>query len=157
MTFLGIDYGEKRIGLAAGDDDIGVAMPITAATEPTLDGRLTHLAAEIERRRVSTLVVGYPLHMDGSVSAKAREVDAFIAKLEARFGLPVYRSDERLTSQQAAKSVPGSKPRRRSPKQQIAERRSGGLDSRAAALILQDFLDARAFASDTSLPGTDEG
>ena len=95
MNFLAIDYGERRIGLAHGDSEIGIAMPVPAAVEPDFEGRLAHIAAEIKARRIGTLVVGYPVNMDGSVGFKAREVDAFIAQLEARFALPVVRTDER--------------------------------------------------------------
>ncbi len=153
MNFLGIDYGEKRIGLAAGDDTLGLALPIAAAVGPTVESRLVQIGEEIKRRQVGALVVGYPLHLDGRVSAKAREVDAFIAKLEARFGLPCFRSDERLTSQQAAQEVPRAKRGARSIKAQQSERRSGALDSRAAALILQDHLDGLAFRRGQPLTG----
>lgn len=146
MNFLGIDYGEKRIGLAGGDDELGVATPLGAATAATRDERLATIAEAVRQRRIDALVVGYPLHMDGSISAKAREVDGFIAELERCFGLPVHRCDERLTTREASRGLPGAKPKRLSPRQQKAERRSGSLDSRAAALILQDFLDARALA-----------
>ncbi len=144
MNYLGIDYGEKRIGLSFGDD-VGVAVPIPAAVEPTREARLQHIGQEITRRRVGALVVGYPYNMDGSVGFKAKEVDAFIEELEKRFGLPLYRSDERLTSQQAEAgmaAIQGKK--RQTPKQKQAQRKTGELDSRAAALILQDYLDTLA-------------
>ncbi|MEM9227240.1 MAG: Holliday junction resolvase RuvX [Verrucomicrobiota bacterium] len=144
MNVLGIDYGEKRIGLSFGDT-LGVAVPIPAAVEPTKAARLQHLEDEIKQRRIDALVVGYPYNMDGSVGFKAKEVDAFIDELDTRFGLPIFRSDERLTSQQAEAgmaAIAGKK--RRSPKQAQAERKRGEVDSRAAALILQDFLDSQA-------------
>ena len=88
MNFLAIDYGERRIGLAHGDSEIGIAMPVPAAVEKTPEERLAHIGNEIRSRRIGTLVVGYPVNMDGSCGYKTREVDAFIAVLEARFGLP---------------------------------------------------------------------
>ncbi|MGE9296600.1 MAG: Holliday junction resolvase RuvX [Puniceicoccales bacterium] len=146
MTYLGIDYGEKRIGLSTGDDDVRLAVPIPAAVQATAEARLTQIAEEIKRRRVGALVVGYPYNMDGTVGFKAKEVDAFIAKLEERFGLPVHRTDERLTSQAAEAQMAQTKPKNTRKKQSVKakqqERRSGNLDSRAAALILQDYLDA---------------
>lgn len=148
MNYLGIDYGEKRIGLSSGDDDIRLAVPIAAAVESTKQARMDHIAQEIERRRVSALVVGYPFNMDGSVGFKAKEVDAFIAELEARFQLPVHRTDERLTSQAAEAQMHATKPqktrKKKSVKAKQQERRSGELDSRAATLILQDYLDGGA-------------
>jgi len=146
MTYLGIDYGEKRIGLAAGDDDVRLALPIPPAVQPAVEARFEQIGEEIERRGVTALVVGYPYNMDGSIGFKAKEVDAFIGELEKRFGLPVHRTDERLTSRAAEAQMAGTKPARKRQKQSIkarqTERRSGRLDSRAAALILQDYLDA---------------
>ena len=141
MNWLGIDYGEKRIGLAAGDD-LGIAVPLAAAVEPDAEARFGRIGAEIERRRVDELVVGYPYNMDGTVSAKAREVDGFIAELERRFGLPVHRVDERLTSYAAEEHIKaaGRRPKRKDIRR---HRRTGEVDSRAATLILQDFLDTR--------------
>ncbi len=134
MNRLGIDYGEKRWGLAY-SDELGVATPLEAITQSSIDQRWEFLLELIRQRRIAETVVGYPLNMDGTVGFKAREVDAFIdelaGKLENR--IPVFRVDERLTSASASESW--------SLKKQKQERRSGKLDSRAAALILQDYLD----------------
>lgn len=145
MNYLGIDYGEKRIGLAAGDDELRMAMPVPAATAATQQERLKQIAVVIEQRRIQKLVVGYPLNMDGSAGFKAKEVEAFIAELTTRFKLPVAKMDERLTSQQAAAGMAQAQGNKRmSPKQKLKQRRSGELDSRAAAIILQDFFDQQA-------------
>lgn len=130
---LGIDYGEKRIGLAYGDE-LGVATPLPAAVAPRKADRIAMIGDCIRERRIEQLVIGYPYNMDGSVGFKAREVDAFIAKLESTFGLPVARIDERLTSREAGRTM--------SLKQLRETRKSGILDSRAATLILQDYLEA---------------
>ncbi len=133
MRCLGLDYGTKRIGLSQGESDPGVATPLPALTDSAPEARWEKLAAEISRRRITDLVVGYPFNMDGSVGFKAREVDAFVAELKQRFGLPVHLVDETLTSYAAESSI--AKNRRRDV------RASGVVDSRAATLILQDFLD----------------
>lgn len=134
MRCLGIDHGEKRIGLSYGDE-LGVATPLPALTDTAADKRWTALAAVVHARRVTDFVLGHPLNMDGSVGPKAREVEAFAARLRAEFGLPVHLVDERLTSYEAEATIPKS--RRRSL------RASGLVDSRAATLILQDFLDQK--------------
>lgn len=139
MECLGIDYGERRIGLAWGNQ-LGVATPIAAAVEETLEQRLQHIAAEISRRRIDRLVVGYPYNMNGSVGFKAREVDAFIATLEERFKLPVERIDERLTSQRATADMG----MRLKDEQRL--RKKGVVDSAAACLLLQDWLDMHVAA-----------
>lgn len=134
MRCLGIDYGTKRIGLASGDE-LGLATPLPALTEPDEARRWASLLVVIRQRRVSDLVLGYPYNMDGTAGFKAKEVDAFAERLRAATGLPVHLVDERLTSHEAESSIPAHKRR--------ALRASGLVDSRAAAIILQDFLNQR--------------
>lgn len=143
MRFLGLDYGAKRWGLSYGDE-LGLALPLPAAIAATPAERFAHVAREITTRKITELVVGYPYNMDGTAGPKAREVDAFIAELEKKFKLPVHRSDERLTSHQAEADIRQGKSKRlRTPAAHQAARATGEVDSRAAALILQDFLDSR--------------
>ena len=134
MRWLGIDYGTKRVGLAHGDV-LGVATPLPALIEAEAAARWTKLGKVITQRRITDLVLGYPYNLDGSVGFKAKEVDAFAAKLKIQFKLPVHLVDETLTSY-AAEATIAKKSRR-------AVRGSGLIDSRAACLILQDFLDQR--------------
>lgn len=134
MRCLGIDYGTKRVGLAHGDE-IGVATPLPALTDADEAVRWTKLGEVIKQRRITDLVLGYPYNMDGSVGFKAKEVDAFAARLKAAFGLPVHLIDETLTSSEAESSI--------AKKDRRAVRDSGLIDSRAACLILQDYLDQK--------------
>jgi putative Holliday junction resolvase len=134
MRCLGIDYGEKRIGLSYGDA-LGVAVPMPALTAATAEKRQLALAALVRARNITDFVLGLPLNMDGSTGPKAKEVEAFAAQLRTDFGLPVHFVDERLTSYEAEETIPKSRRR--------AVRASGLIDSRAATLILQDFLDQK--------------
>lgn len=134
MRCLGIDYGAKRIGLAHGDE-VGVATPLPAVLEAAGEARWAKLGEAIKARRITDLVVGYPYNMDGSVGFKAKEVEAFVAELKARFALPVHLIDETLTSYAAESSI--------KKKDRRGVRDSGLIDSRAATIILQDFLDQR--------------
>jgi putative Holliday junction resolvase len=134
MRVLGIDYGSRRIGLSYGDE-LGVATPLPALIEKDAGQRWAALSAVVRQRGVTDLVVGHPLNMDGSAGPKAREVEAFAERLRGELGLPVHLIDERLTSEEAEATI--AKARRRSV------RASGVVDSRAATLILQDFLDQR--------------
>lgn len=134
MRCLGIDYGTRRIGLGYGDD-IGVATPLPALVQADADQRWEELAKIVRERRITDLVLGYPYNMDGTAGFKAKEVDAFADELRARFGLPVHLVDERLTSYEAESTI--AKGKRRDV------RASGLVDSRAATIILQDFLDQR--------------
>lgn len=131
MRYLGIDYGERRIGLSFGDE-LGIAVPLDAATDPTASERLETIAEVIEERRVVELVIGYPYNMDGSAGFKAREVDAFIELLKQRFNLPVHRIDERLSTKTASEHLPKGR--------NDELRRSGRIDSMSACIVLQDFL-----------------
>lgn len=134
MRCLGIDYGTKRVGLAHGDE-IGVATPLAALVDTDEAVRWRKLGEVIRQRRITDLVLGYPYNMDGTVGFKAKEVDAFAARLEAEFRLPVHRVDETLTSDAAESSI--------AKKNRRAVRESGLVDSRAACLILQDFLNEK--------------
>jgi putative holliday junction resolvase len=132
MRCLGIDYGTRRVGLAQGDE-VGVATPLPALIDADAAARWTRLGEVIKQRRITDLVLGLPYNMDGSLGFKAKEVEAFATRLKAQFGLPVHLVDETLTSYEAEATVP-KKARR-------AVRDSGLIDSRAACLILQDYLD----------------
>lgn len=131
MRFLGIDYGARRIGLAYGDE-LAVATPLPALTEADEARRWASLVALIAQRRITDVVIGYPLNMDDTAGFKAKEVDKFAARLRAEVKLPVHLVDERLTSYEAESTIAKSKRR--------DVRASGIIDSRAATLILQDFL-----------------
>jgi putative Holliday junction resolvase len=133
MNLLGIDWGEKRIGLAFADD-LGLAYPLPAAIARNQKMRLQQIGQLIEDRKIDAIVVGYPINMNGSVGFKAQQVDAFIKLLEGRFRLPVHRIDERLSSHAVEQGL-------RVQKKQV-DRRSGEVDSLAASLILQDYVEA---------------
>jgi RNAse H-fold protein YqgF len=132
MRFLGIDYGTRRIGLAFGDE-LGVATPLPALTEADPAKRWQALLEVARARRVSEIVVGHPLNMDDTVGPKAKEAEALAEKLRGELGLRVHLVDERLTSYEAEATIAKAKRRE--------VRASGLIDSRAATLILQDFLD----------------
>jgi len=134
MRCLGIDYGTKRIGLAQGDE-VGVATPLPALIDADEAARWGKLRVVVAQRRITDLVLGYPYNMDGSAGFKAKEVEVFAEKLKHEFKLPVHLVDETLTSYAAEATVP-KKARRE-------VRDSGLIDSRAACLILQDFLDQK--------------
>jgi putative holliday junction resolvase len=139
MRCLGLDYGTRRIGLSYGDD-LGVATPLVALSAADPSKRWAGLAAVLKERRVTDVVLGHPINMDGTSGPKAAEVEAFAMRIRSEFGLPVHLVDERLTSYEAESTIEPSKRRE--------VRRSGLIDSRAATIILQDFLDGRMPASE---------
>ena len=134
MRCLGIDHGARRIGLSYGDE-LGVATPLPALIEADESKRWAALLSMVAQRRITDIVLGHPLNMDDSAGPKAKEAEAFAARLRAATGLPVHLIDERLTSYEAESTIAKSKRR--------DVRASGIIDSRAATIILQDFLDLK--------------
>jgi putative pre-16S rRNA nuclease len=133
---LALDVGARRIGLAVSD-----LLGITAQGIETLQRKnkrtdLEKLAEVIREYRVNEIVVGYPLRMSGVASAQTGHVEAFAQDLEKKFGLPLHRWDERLTSVQAGRVLRESNI--------SIEKRAKAVDRLAAVLILQSFLDHRA-------------
>jgi putative holliday junction resolvase len=134
VRFLGIDHGTRRIGLAYGDE-IGVATPLPAITAGDPAKQWAGLGSLLRERGITEVVLGLPLNMDGSSGQKAKDVEAFALRIRSEFGLPVHLVDERLTSYEAESTIPPSKRR--------DIRKAGLVDSRAATIILQDYLDGR--------------
>lgn len=137
--FLGIDYGERRVGLAVSDPSATIAQPL-----PTLQrrrGKRPPAAAVLklaEEHGAVGFVLGLPLTPLGDESPWTAEVRAFGERLASRSGLPVYFMDERFTSVSAERTVRslGLPRRERERKERV--------DAAAAVLILQSFLDRRA-------------
>lgn len=142
MKYLGIDWGERRWGLATADE-LCVATPIPAATQAEEAERYDYVARLIKERRIDEIIVGLPLNMDGTEGPKAKQATAFAESLLARFQLPVHLCDETLTSY-AAECDMNSKKRREI-------RKDGIIDSKAATLLLQDWLD-ESFPQHDELP-----
>lgn len=151
-NYLAIDYGSRRIGLAHGDE-LGIAMPAPAAAEASEEERLEHIAREIRLRRITKLIVGYPVNMDGSHGYKTREVDAFIEALEVRFSIPVIRVDETLSSYEAESHMSAKRKGGNNARARQAHRRTGEIDSRAATVILQDYFNSSGVGA--SFPSSD--
>jgi putative Holliday junction resolvase len=143
MRCIGIDLGTRRIGLAFGDE-LGVATPLAALTQADPVQRWAALLAIARERRATALVIGHPLNMDDTAGPKAKEAEAFAEKLRVELGLPVHLIDERLTSYEAESTIAKSKRR--------DVRASGIIDSRAATLILQDYLDQIMPPPEADLP-----
>ena len=136
MRALGIDYGERRIGLAISDPTGTVAQPLP----PLLRRRgkrppIARLIEVMEAQDVDRVVVGLPLSLEGTDTPWTAEVRAFAARLAERSGRDVYITDERLTSAAAERAVRAlGLPRHE-------RQRKDRVDTVAAMLILQSFLD----------------
>ncbi len=134
MRVLAFDIGERRVGVATSDASGLVALPVKVLDASALrDGTtLRRLAEDYEPERI---VVGLPLSLDGTEGPQARRVRAQAERIGAELGVPVDFADERLSTQQAARSMLEAG---------MSEReRRGRLDAVAASLFLQAWLDAR--------------
>ena len=135
MRVIGIDHGSRRIGLAVGDTETGLAFARPALRRRSLALDLDTIAVLARDEDAALVVVGLPRNMDGSEGPQAAAARDFGERLAA-VGLQVAYVDERLTSWQAAEQLADEGRRVR--------RRSGEIDSAAARLILQEYLDAHA-------------
>lgn len=134
---LAIDYGRKRIGLA-GCDPLGITVQPLEAITGQPKAALGRIGEVCEEREIDRIVVGLPLHMDGTESDMAREARAFGALVAATCKRPVVFHDERLSSVSAEHALQGQ-----TPKQRQKMRKEGRIDAMAAAQVLRDFLAAR--------------
>jgi putative Holliday junction resolvase len=153
-TLLGIDLGERRIGIAIGADDGGGARPLeTIWRGPSTAEDVRQLAAIASRTGAAELVVGLPLEASGDEGPQARLILDWVEAIRQDLALPVTLRDERLSSHLAETRL-GSMKRGRSggpPTKAQRDAYRARVDREAAAIILQDELDARAaVASRTS-------
>lgn len=159
MRFLAIDLGDKRTGLALGDDETGpeLVMPVGLVETPIAlrggEALVTAIVRAIEQhlggpRTPGALVIGLPLNMDGSEGPRARLVREFGARVSASSGREIFYQDERLTSVEAEWSLDRSG----LTHSQKKKRR----DALAAAAILRDFLRERLGASGQGAGGESE-
>jgi putative Holliday junction resolvase len=131
---IGLDHGSRRIGVAIADLETGMAFARPAVLRRNLDHDLAVVHELCVSEGVQQVVIGLPLNMDGTEGAQAAAVRAFGDRLAA-IGLGVAYEDERLTSWEAGERLAEIGRR--------ARRGSGELDSTAARVILQQYLDAR--------------
>jgi len=133
MRYLAIDRGGKRTGLAAGDDVMKLAMPVSVVESKAEHVVLEEINKAVDEHGANALVVGLPLNMDGSEGPSAKSARQFAKTLESQTGLPIHLVDERETSLLADDIMArtglthGQKKARR--------------DALAAAAILQRFFD----------------
>ena len=99
---LAFDFGEHRIGVAVGDTLLGIPHPLCTIATESNDARFTAISTLIAEWRPEQLVVGLPLHLDGTEHTITKLARRFANRLKGRHGLPVWLVDERLTSAIAA-------------------------------------------------------
>jgi putative Holliday junction resolvase len=141
--YLGLDYGTRRIGLAASDPDGSLAFALDTHVQGRDGSILSRLGELIAERRAVGLVVGLPLTADGREGEMAQRTRKFARRLAAVFPLEVILWDERYSSAEADRRLGDARRRTREER-----------DAVAAQIILQSYLDSLAAASD---PGPEDG
>lgn len=132
--FLGIDYGDRRVGIAVADGDVPIAFP-----RETIDRQVTPLWDRIDTLlrtdKITEIIVGWPVHPDGRIDGKHVDVQKFIDELATRTTLPIHKQDEAYSSATALQATSHLKKKEKRDK--------GRVDRAAAAIILQTWLDNR--------------
>lgn len=127
-TFLGVDYGAKRIGLALGDASEKMARSFK------IIHKLNELDDIVPAKNVDAFVVGWPLQPDGTEGETCQQVRFFCKRLTEKFGLPIFYVDERLSSKKSEEYL-------RDTLFMRPEKRKNILDAESARVILQNFFD----------------
>ncbi len=131
---MGIDWGERRIGVALSDESRTIASPHSVLKRtPSLERDLDGICDMISDNNVDQVIIGMPVRMDGSVGDAAQEVLRIVQELERRLKVPVATWDERLSTAEAEKVLIGGDVSRK--------KRKGLIDRVAAAIFLQAYLD----------------
>ncbi|MGE3312147.1 MAG: Holliday junction resolvase RuvX [Limisphaerales bacterium] len=136
MRILALDHGTVRIGMAVSDELGMLAHPMDPHPAEPLPALLDAIKAIIRNREIALILVGLPRNMDGSMGPAVQKVEAFVHLLRETIAIPVRTWDERLTTLQAHRLLAETGKREK-------ERR-GRVDSSAAAVLLQSYLDAQA-------------
>ncbi len=147
MRFLGLDVGDKRIGVAISDESALIASPRETIERTGNRKDIARLLELARREEVAEILVGMPFKLDGSSGPQAEKVSRFIEALRAETDIPITTWDERLSTVGAERALLEADVSR--------VKRRGAVDRVAAALILQSYLDARR-ATEPGKPGKDD-
>jgi putative Holliday junction resolvase len=140
VRYLGLDVGNRRIGVAVSDELGLTAQPVlTLERKRNQRDDLRSLARLCRRFAVVGIVVGNPVHLDGGVSPQAAKIQAFAAELGSLSGLPIHLWDERLTTREAHQILYEAGHARQKHRRVV--------DQVAATLILRSFMEERGIGS----------
>ena len=138
MRLLGVDLGKRRVGLAISDPSGTIARPLVTIQVTSVADAVNRVLAEVvrlsaEEDGLDAIVVGVPVHLDGTPSSETTYARTFIDSLGARTAVPIVGENERLTSREAESRLAAH--------ERDWRKRKERLDAAAAAIILQDYLD----------------
>ncbi len=135
ISALGLDVGNKRVGVAGCDGTGLIATGLTTIKRRSWQEDIRQLQEIVNERQVTILVVGLPYTMEGNIGFQAERVQKFAQKVSDALKLPVEYVDERLTSQEAITHLKAQK--------RFSTYNKGLIDRQAATIILQQWLDQR--------------
>lgn len=145
MITLGLDMGDRRIGVAISDPNEIMAVPIkpielksAAGTKGAAEEAIQAIGRVVMEQRAEKIVVGLPISMSGNVSEQTKKVKRLCDQMSKAFQMPIVTWDERLSTSEADRAL--------SEAGVTARMRKNKLDSSAAAIILQGYLDSRKFS-----------
>ena len=133
MRLLGLDVGDRRIGVALSDPEGRLASPLTTLERSKSGSEFTAILELVRNREVGCIVVGLPHSLSGRIGPQARKIEEFIEALSRQTSVPIRTWDERFSTAAAEKALSAAGRRRK----ELKKRR----DAAAAAIILQGYLD----------------
>ncbi|GMK38323.1 putative pre-16S rRNA nuclease [Paenibacillus sp. CCS19] len=136
MRIMGLDYGDRNIGVAVSDAFGWTAQGTGVVQRKREGGEFDEIAALVKEHEVSEVVVGLPKNMNGSIGPRGEICMAFAEELKQKLNLPVHLWDERLTTVSAERTLLEADVSRKKRKQVV--------DKLAATFILQNYLDSKA-------------
>ena len=135
MRVMGLDYGDRRIGVAVSDALRWTAQGLTVVERRRDGGELDQIAEIAQQNEVSEVVVGLPKNMNGTIGTRGEICIAFAEQIKQKLNLPVHLWDERLTTVAAERTLAEAEVGLKKRKQVV--------DKMAATLILQNYLDSK--------------
>jgi len=133
MNILGIDYGEKRIGLSIADTDNGIAFPYKALENRGREYILDELIRIFEREKIEKIIIGLPLSTKMEETQESNLVREFSERLKEKISLEIIFENELFTTQEAQKMWSDAEP----------NKKTGIIDVTASQLVLQAYLDKK--------------
>jgi putative Holliday junction resolvase len=134
MRILGLDIGDRRVGVAVSDSEEIIASPLTVITRDNDSATIDDIVRLVDQYDVKRIVVGLPYSLDGSLGGQASKVKDFVDKLSQRTSAGIELCDERLSTVAVGRLLRGAGNKR--------AREKSRLDAAAAAFILQGYLDS---------------
>lgn len=142
MKFLGLDVGNRRVGIAFGDSELRLATPVNVFDRATILEDMRVIGQYVHEYDAVRLIVGLPRNMDGTHGTQAGAVTRYAERIAGALSLPVIFWDERLTTVEATRRTREAAGAKQSMRGDRRSKKSRfGLDAIAAAVILQDYID----------------